>query len=189
MQKAIVLVVAAASVVSLSACKKSSHSAAKSSSSTSTPVNSSSGTTGTTAASSNSTSQPANGAPKLLADVCSMLDPSTITSVMGVAAQPTQELSADEDRAGGCLYGKFPGGFQTTTFTGASFDRDKLGWKLGFPPVSGVGNAAYSRGAFPVGNMKNVVVYVDYGDFGMEFAGTSPNATVAQVVKVAQSLK
>jgi hypothetical protein len=187
-----VLVVAVVSVLGLSACKKSSHAAAKSSSRASTTVNTSSGTTGTTtgstAAPSSSTSQPANSS-KLLANVCSMLDPSTITSVMGVAAQPTQELSADGDRAGGCLYGKFPGGFQTTTFTGANFDRDKLGWKLGFPAVSGVGNAAYSRGAVPLGNTKNVVVYVDYGDFGMEFAGTSPNATVAQVVKVAQSIK
>jgi hypothetical protein len=162
-------------------------------------VNTSSGTTGTTtgstAAPSGSTAQPSSttsqptGGSKLLANVCSMLDPSAITSVMGVAAQPTQELSADGDRAGGCLYGKFPGGFQTTTFTGANFDRVKLGWKLGFPTVSGVGNAAYSRGAVPLGNTKNVVVYVDYGDFGMEFAGTSPNATVAQVVKVAQSIK
>jgi len=191
MQKAIVLVVAAASVVSLSACKKSSHSAAKSSSSTSTPVNSSSGTTGTTAAPSSSTSQqPANGAPKLLADVCSMLDPSTISSVMGISAQPTQSLSADADRAGGCIYGKLTGGsLQTTAFTGSQLALNKARWKLVFPAVSGVGNAAYSRGAIQLPNEKNVVLYVDYGDFGMEFAAGSPNATVDQTVKIAQALK
>ena len=190
MQKAIVLVVAAASVVSLSACKKSSHSAAKSSSSTSTPVTSSSSTTGTTAAPSSSASQPANGAPKLLADVCSMLDPSTISSVMGISAQPTQSLPADTDSAGGCIYGKLTGGsLQTTAFTGSQLALNKARWQLVFPAVSGVGNAAYSRGAIQLPNEKNVVLYVDYGDFGMEFAAGSPNATVDQTVKIAQALK
>ena len=188
MRKAIVLVVAAASVVSLSGCKKSSHAAAKSSSPTSTTVSASSGTT---AAPSSSTSQPANGGPKLLADICSMLDPSTISNVLGVPAEPTQSLSAQSDSSGGCIYGKLTGtgSLETTAFTGTNLALAKINWKTAFPPVSGVGNAAYSRGVVPIGNTKNVVLYVDYGDFGMEFAAGSPNATVAQTVKIAQALK
>ena len=191
MHKAIVLVVAAVSVVSLSGCKKSSHAAAKSSSPTSTTAIASSGTTVTTAAPSSTTAQPANSGPKLLADICSMLDPSTISNVLGVPAEPTQSLSAQSDSNGGCIYGKLTGtgSLETTAFTGTNFALAKINWKTAFPPVSGVGNAAYSRGVVPLVNTKNVVLYVDYGDFGMEFAAGAPNPTVAQIVKIAQALK
>jgi hypothetical protein len=192
MRRAIVFVVAAVSVVSLGGCKKSSHaSAAKSSASTSTTVSASSGTTATTAAPSSATSQPANSEPKLLADICSMLDPSTITDVLGVSAEPTRSIAGEGDSNGGCLYGHLTSGgsLETTAFTGSNLALAKIRWKAAFPPVSGVGNAAYSRGVVPIGNTKNVVLYVDYGDFGMEFAAGAPNATVAQTVKVAQALK
>ena len=110
---------------------------------------------------------------------------------MGVPAEPTQSIAGEGDSNGGCIYGKLTGAgsLQTTVFTGANLALARIRWKTAFPPVSGVGNAAYSRGVVPIGNNKNVVLYVDYGDFGMEFAAGSPNATVAQDVKIAQAVK
>jgi hypothetical protein len=78
---------------------------------------------------------------------------------------------------------------QVTAFTGSDLARRKAGWAIAFPAVKGAGNAAWSRGVVPIGSNKNVVLYVDYGNFGLEFALGGPNVTVDQAVTLANKIK
>jgi hypothetical protein len=97
-----------------------------------------------------------------------------------------------EDTAGRALWGQLgqtSNSVQLTAFTGADLAQKRIGWNIAFPKVAGVGKAAYSRGPMKIGAINNEVLYVDYGPFGMEFAVSSPTATTADAVKLAQAVK
>ena len=110
---------------------------------------------------------------------------------MGASAGTCQNF-APEGEAGRCLWGTLGASTNTvqlTAFTGTTLATRKIGWRLAFPTVSGVGQGAWSRGAIALGTEKNVVLYVDYGSFGLEFAVSAPNATLAMAVTLAQSVQ
>jgi hypothetical protein len=127
----------------------------------------------------------------MMTPLCNILDRNTVVRVMGASAGSCQNF-ANEGEAGRCLWGTLGANTSTvqlTAFTGATLATRKVGWRVAFPAVSGVGQGAWSRGAIALGAEKNVVLYVDYGSFGLELAVSSPNATLAMAVTLAQSVK
>lgn len=110
---------------------------------------------------------------------------------MGSSAGSCQNFAA-EGTAGRCLWGTLGTSgstVQLTAFTGAVLAARKVGWQAAFPAVHGVGLGGWSHGAVNLGKLVNVVLYVDYGTFGLEFAVSSPAATLAMAVTLAQSIK
>jgi hypothetical protein len=97
----------------------------------------------------------------------------------------------NEDNEPSCLWGNIgpTTSVQVTGFTGTDLATKKTGWAIGFPAVKGAGNAAWSRGAIPLGSLKNVVLYVDYGNFGLELALGGPNVTIDQALALANKIK
>jgi hypothetical protein len=191
----LVVVVAVGAVLALGGCGSSSHPATSNTSSsvgvtaTTGSSNSTSGSTGP--GSTTSGSSPASTAPTLVTPLCNILDASTVVRVLGPTAGSCQNF-ANEGEAGRCLWGKLGttgNSVQLTAFTGTTLATRKSGWKAVFPTVSGVGQGAWSHGAVNLGKLINVVLYVDYGTFGLELAVSAPNATVAMAVTLAQSVK
>jgi aspartate aminotransferase-like enzyme len=80
---------------------------------------------------------------------------------------------------------------QLTAWTGSDLATKRAQWQAVFPAVAGVGQGAWSRGATKFATKSNVVLYVDYGSFGLEFAVTAPaaTATVTMAVTLAQDIK
>jgi hypothetical protein len=191
-RRAWLVVLAVGVVVALAGCSSSSHPA-------SSQTSSSAGTTATTgpsasaAASSTSAATSSGGStrPVLVSPLCNILDRNTVVRVMGASAGSCQNFSP-EGEAGRCLWGTLGANTNTvqlTAFTAATLATRKVGWRLAFPTVSGVGQGAWSRGAITLGTEKNVVLYVDYASFGLELAVSAPNATLAMAVALAQSVK
>ncbi|HEY3834641.1 MAG TPA: hypothetical protein VGO03_20275 [Acidimicrobiia bacterium] len=164
---------------------------------TSTPA--SNATTKTTAAKvSSATSNPkgptttAATTASLPADICTLLDVSTVSSTLNAPEITATRSMGDEDNEPSCLWGMLgpSTSLQATAFTGSDLATKKIGWKVAFPAVKGAGNGAWSRGVVPLsGSTKNVVLYVDYGNFGIEYALGGPNVTVDQAVTLANKIK
>jgi hypothetical protein len=191
----LVVVVLVGAAMALGACGSSSHPATSNTSSsagvtaTTGSSNSTSGSTGP--GSTTSGSAPASTTAALVTPLCNILDASTVVRVLGPTAGSCQNF-ANEGEAGRCLWGKLGttgNTVQLTAFTGTTLTTRKIGWKAVFPAVSGVGQGAWSHGAVNLGKQINVVLYVDYGTFGLELAVSAPNATVAMAVTLAQSVK
>jgi hypothetical protein len=181
-------------VAALAACGSSSSKASttkpsgSSGATTAGSTGSSSGSTGTTSGSPATNTS----SPTLITPLCGILDASTVVSVVGGAGVGSCQNFANEGDAGRCLWGKLGQGnnsAQLSAFTGADFTTKKLGWQAVFPKVSGAGQGAWSNGAHKIGGINNVVLYVDYGSFGMEFAVSSPTASVQTAVDLAKAIK
>ncbi|HEY1737999.1 MAG TPA: hypothetical protein VGI86_04780 [Acidimicrobiia bacterium] len=128
----------------------------------------------------------------LPADICTILDVSTVSSTLSAPNITSTRSMGDEDNEPSCLWGTFgpSPSVQVTAFTGSDLATKKTGWAIAFPAVKGAGNGAWSRGVIPLGgSSKNVVLYVDYGNFGLEFALGGPNVTVDQAVTLANKIK
>ncbi len=188
----LVLALIIGAVMTLTGCKSSSHAT-----SPTTVVSSGPSTTGSSSSAPASTSAPSTassapkGSPTLVLPLCQILDAATVNRVMGTNVGACQEFSP-EGEAGRCLWGTLGAAtttVQLTAFTGAQLATRKLGWQAAFPAVPGVGQGAWSRGPIPLGKIVNVVLYVDYGSFGMEFAVSSPTATLAMAVALGQAVK
>lgn len=111
--------------------------------------------------------------------------------MLGKDAGTCQNFAADQT-AGRCLWGTLglaKSSVQLTAFSGNDFETKKARWKVAFPAVQGVGQGAWSRGPITQGAATSVVLYVDYGSFGMEFAVGAPSATTDMAVKLAQAIK
>jgi hypothetical protein len=190
------VVVAVGAVLALGGCGSSSHPATSNTSSSvgvTAPTGSSNSTAGSTGPGSTTSgsSSPASTTTTLVTPLCNILDASTVVRVLGPTAGSCQNF-ANEGEAGRCLWGKLGttgNSVQLTAFTGTTLATRKIGWKAVFPTVSGVGQGAWSHGAINLGKLSNVVLYVDYGTFGLELAVSAPNATVAMAVTLAQSVK
>ena len=146
--------------------------------------------TATTSPSRSSTTTAAATA-TLPADICKILDVSTASSTLAAPNITSTRSMGNADNEPSCLWGTIGPNpsVQVTAFTGSDLARSKAGWAIAFPAVKGAGNAAWSRGVVPIGSNKNVVLYVDYGNFGLEFALGGPNVTVDQAVTLANKIK
>ena len=100
----------------------------------------------------------------------------------------TRNVASEGDDSGGCIWGTLSTSLQVTAFTGAQLAQRKLGWQATVPSVGGVGNGAWSRGPLTIANLDSVVLYVDYGDFGLEFAANAPGVTTAKAVTLAKAI-
>ena len=170
---AVILVATTVALVALAGCKKTSHAKATSSSTTSTAAASSTAQSSTTNAPSATSTPTTSGGPVLSSDVCSMLSAGTVGSVLGISASSTRNVASEGDDSGGCIWGTLSTSLQVTAFTGAQLAQRKLQWQATVPSVGGVGNGAWSRGPLTIANLDSVVLYVDYGDFGLEFAANA----------------
>jgi len=163
-----------------------SSSPGSSSPGSSSPGSSSPGSSSPATASPSTTSA---GTQTLLSPLCTILDPSTVSAVIGGNGSCQEFQPADT--AGRCLYGQLgpTPTLQLTAWTGASLSQRIASWQIGFPPVPGVGQGAWSRGVVTIGGMHNVVLYVNYGSFGLELAVNSATATLANAVTLANDVK
>lgn len=147
--------------------------------------------TSTSGPSSSGQGAPASAA--LVAPLCGLLDTGTVVSVVGGVAPTCQDFAAGDDDAGRALWGKLgpsQSSLEITAFTGAALATRAAQWQAVFPAVPGVGQGAWSRGVVSVGPLQNLVLYVDYGTFGLEFAIGKPSGlTPATAVTLAQSIK
>ncbi len=191
----LVVVISVGGVMALGGCGSSSRPATSNTSSsvgvTATTGSSNSTSSSTGPGSTTSGSSPASTTATLVTPLCDILDASTVVRVLGPTAGSCQNF-AKEGEAGRCLWGKLGTAgntVQLTAFTGTTLATRKVGWKAGFPSVPGVGQGAWSHGAVNLGKLINVVLYVDYGRFGLELAVSAPNATVSMAVTLAQSVK
>ncbi len=128
---------------------------------------------------------------KLMTPLCNILNSSDVVRIVGGDVGSCQNF-ANEDTAGRALWGSIGPGknsLQLTAFTGADLAQKKLGWNLTFPKVAGAGKGAWSRGPLRLGTINNEVLYVDYGDFGLEFAVSSPTADNNTAVQLANAIK
>ena len=148
----------------------------------STPAPAASSTPPTAPATSAPATGAAAGSPVLKANVCDMLAVSTISSITGLSVGPGKNLggggSAADTESGICLWGSTTQGVQLTAYTAANFAPQKARAQAAATAVPGVGAGAWSRGAVTLGNNKNVVLFVDYGSFGVILAVTTPTASV-----------
>ena len=185
-----VVVLAACAAMFVTACGSSSSKA----SNTTAAANASNTTAGNVSSATSSPTGPTSTAATtatLPADICTILDVSTVSSTLNAPEITSTRSMGDEDNEPSCLFGTIgpQTSVQVTAFTGSDLAKRKLGWNLAFPAVKGAGNGAWSRGAIPIGNIKNVVLYVDYGNFGIEYALGGPNVTVDQAVALANKIK
>jgi len=123
------------------------------------------------------------GAVVLKADACDMLAITDINTATGLTVGPGKNLGAGGDAAdpqsGMCLWGSTTQGVQLTAYTTANFAKQEARAKALAAAVPGVGQGAWSRGAVKLGTMSNVVLFADYGTFGVILAVTTPTASVA----------
>lgn len=133
----------------------------------------------------------AAAAATLPADICTILDVSTVSGTLAAPNITSTRSLGNADNEPSCLWGSLgpKPSVQVTAFTGNDLATKKAGWAIAFPAVKGAGNGAWSRGVVPIGTNKNVVLYVDYGNFGLEFALGGPNVTVDQAVALANKIK
>jgi hypothetical protein len=170
-----------------SSTSKASNTTAASKKTGNTSGNVSTDTTSPSGSSTTTTSATAT----LPADICKILDVSTASSTLAAPNITSTRSMGNADNEPSCLWGTLGPNpsVQVTAFTGTDLARRKAGWTIAFPAVKGAGNAAWSRGVVPIGSNKNVVLYVDYGNFGLEFALGGPKVTVDQAVTLASKIK
>jgi hypothetical protein len=188
-----VIVMAAGAALLVAACGSSGS---KASSTTATPGASTATTQSVSASATSSPSGPTTTAAStatLPADICTIFDVSTVSSTLGAPDITSTRSMGDEDNEPSCLFGTLGPSHtsvQVTAFTGADFATKKTGWKIAFPAVQGAGQGAWSRGVVPLGaNLKNAVLYVDYGSFGLQLSLGGANVTVDQAVSLANKIK
>jgi hypothetical protein len=146
---------------------------------------------GATAGPSGPTTTTAAAAATLPADICKILDVSTVSGTLAAPNITSTRSLGNADNEPSCLWGTLGPNpsVQVTAFTGTDLATKKTRWAIAFPAVKDAGNGAWSRGVVQIGSNKNAVLYVDYGNFGLEFALGGPNVTVDQAVALANNIK
>jgi hypothetical protein len=131
---------------------------------------------------------PSGGPPALLANRCDMLDVATIDSVTGLSVAAGRETEANSSSSGGCLWNEpsVPIGVQITAFPEKGFAA--LFANAAVPSVSGLAFPAKGS-TVKVGPETGASLYVDFGTFGMLIVTTSPTATLAMSVALANALR
>jgi hypothetical protein len=166
---------------------------------TATPVATSASNVPTAIASATTAPTTAQGTPTsgptVLASRCAMLDIATIDSITGLTVGAGRETKAGSgsgfSATGGCVwFASSITAVQISSFTEAETKAAIASplFKATHQAVSGVGLAAMGS-AVTSGKVTNVVLYVDFGSFGMEIAVTTPTATLTTAVAVAKALK
>lgn len=184
------MLTAACGSASVSANASQASPAATGSSESSAPVSSAPATP----AASTQPGSSSGTAPVLPANVCDLLDVSTIDSATGLNVSPGQPITSQEsDGLGDCLWSEttaLSNGLQINAYQQEPFRTELQANIPGQQTVPGVGQLAKgTTTALPNSNIIVASLSVDMGSYGLFLALTSPSATLDQVVKVAKAIK
>lgn len=134
------------------------------------------------------------GLPRLLGNLCDMLDTSTINSITAQQLPPGEPLNGTNGAGlaatGHCIWGTPSDGIgvEISAFNEAPIQQFMAAALPGMQPVSGVGVAAKGSVA-TLGAIHIASLYVDFGTFGMLFVTSSATATLDMDTALAKALK
>lgn len=135
-----------------------------------------------------------SGEPRLLGNLCDMLDPSTINTITSLQVPPGEPLNGTNgtglSATGHCIWGMPSDGMgvEISAFKEAPIQAFIAASLPGMQAVSGVGVAAQGSVA-TVGAIHHASLYVDFGTFGMLVVTASAKATLDMSVALAKALK
>ncbi len=135
-----------------------------------------------------------SGEPRLLGNLCDMLDPSTINTITSLGVPPGEPLNGSGgtglEATGHCIWGTPSDGMgvEISSFNEAPIQAFMAASLPGMQAISGVGVAAKGSVA-TVGAIHHASLYVDFGTFGMLVLTASAKATLDMSVALAKALK